>query len=114
MRTTPDSRIIVGGSDELFYNPVKRDSLLKKKTRELTVAFSKLFPKIPFTPDFAWTGTFGETKDSLPYIDQYRGINYMLGFGGNGITYSLLAGPLLVDLIKGNKNPDLRLFVFNR
>lgn len=114
MRTTKDNRIIVGGKDEPFYNPQKRDQLLKKKKKELTHAFLKKFPDVPFHPEFAWTGTFAETEDSLPYIDKNRGCIFILGFGGNGITFSQLAGKLVVDLIKGKKNPDLALFSFKR
>ncbi|MBL0341366.1 MAG: FAD-binding oxidoreductase [Bacteroidetes bacterium] len=114
MRTTSDNRIVVGGKDEPFYNPKKRDSLLNKKTKDLTRSFVKKFPTVPFFPEFTWTGTFAETKDSLPYIDKYRGLIYVMGFGGNGITYSQMAGKLVADIIKGKNNPDLELFAFNR
>jgi len=114
MRTTKDNRIIVGGKDEPFYNPEKRDQLLKKKQKDLTLAFQRKFQDIPFHPEFSWTGTFAETKDSLPYIDKNRGCIFILGFGGNGITFSQLAGKLVVDLIKGKKNSDLNLFSFKR
>ncbi len=114
MRTTQDNRIIVGGKDEPFYNPQKRDALLNKKKKQLTHAFQQKFPEIPFHPEFSWTGTFAETKDSLPYIDKNRGRIFILGFGGNGITFSQLAGKLVVDLIKGKKNSDLKLFSFKR
>jgi len=114
MRTTPDNRIIIGGKDEPFYNPDKRDKLLTTKCKALTTEFEKKFPLIPFTPDFKWTGTFAETNDSLPYIDKRNGLFFVMGFGGNGITYSQMAGPLLVDLIGNHKNPDLGLFTFKR
>jgi len=113
-RTTPDNRMIIGGKDEPFYNPKKRDQLLNKKSKDLVKAFNKKFPHIPFEMDYSWSGTFGETKDSLPYISQRRGLNYVMGFGGNGITYSQLAGSLLVDLLKEKPNPDLNLFSFGR
>ena len=114
MRTTTDNRIIIGGKDEPFYNPQKRDALLNQKTKDLTKSFSKKFPDISFHPEFTWTGTFAETKDSLPYIDKYRGLIYVMGFGGNGITYSQMAGKLVTDIINGKNNPDLALFAFNR
>ncbi|HEX2684401.1 MAG TPA: FAD-dependent oxidoreductase, partial [Ferruginibacter sp.] len=41
MRNTRDRRILIGGRDENFYNPVKRDKLLKQKTRQLVKDFNK-------------------------------------------------------------------------
>lgn len=116
IRSTADKRIIIGGRDEIFYNPVKRDQLLKLKTKQLTNDFKKLFPEIGFIPEFSWTGSFGVTKDSLPYI----GVNeepytyYALGFGGNGITFSLIAAEIITDLISGKKNRYSNLFSFDR
>lgn len=114
LRTTSDNRIIIGGKDEPFYNPLKRDAMMKKKNKDLIHTYSKMFPDTKIISDFSWTGTFAETKDSLPYIDKRYGINYILGFGGNGITFSQMAGALLPDLIKGRTNPDLKLFSFQR
>jgi glycine/D-amino acid oxidase-like deaminating enzyme len=35
-----------------------------------------------------------------------------LGYGGNGITFSMLAATLLTNAIRGKRNPDARLFEF--
>ena len=117
LRTTADKRIICGGRDEKFYNPVKRDKLIKSKTRQLTKDFNKLFPGIPFRPEFSWTGVFAATKDGLPYIDTYKKLPnsyFALGFGGNGITFSQIAAEIITGLIKGKENKDAALFSFNR
>lgn len=117
MRTTPDNRVLVGGRDEDFRNPVKRDKLMKKKTKQLTADVDKLFPHLKFKPEFAWTGTFGSTKDGLPYIGPYDKLPnsyFALGFGGNGITFSLIAAEIITDLILGKENKDLELFSFDR
>ncbi len=116
IRTTPDNRIIVGGRDEKFYNPEKRDQLLPKKHQELVSDFQKIFPNIPFQTDFAWAGTFGETKDGLPYIGSYNSPRtlFAMGYGGNGITFSVAAAAILRDIILGKKNKDIALFSFNR
>jgi len=117
MRTTSDNRIIIGGRDEKYYDPVKRDRLIEKKTKLLAKDFSSLFPSIEFTPEFSWTGTFGSTKDGLPYIGEYKKLPnslFALGFGGNGITFSLIAAEIIRDILLEKFNPDTELFSFER
>ena len=117
MRLTKDNRVIVGGRDEEFYNTIKRDKLIKKKTALLKKDFTKLFPEVELVPEFSWTGTFGSTKDALPYIGTYTKTPhtyYALGFGGNGITFSIIAAEIIRDLITGKKNNDALLYSFER
>ena len=117
IRSTPDNRILVGGRDEDFYSPRKRDALLPAKTRSLVKDFKKLFPHIPFVPEFSWAGTFGSTKDGLPFIGAYKKLPnsfFALGFGGNGITFSLIAAEIITDALKKKKNPNANLFSFER
>jgi glycine/D-amino acid oxidase-like deaminating enzyme len=112
-----DGRVMIGGRDEPFYNPTKRDKLIKKKSAQLTRDFKKLLPHIPFVPEFQWAGTFGATADGLPYIGNIRGRNnvfYALGFGGNGITFSEVAAGIITDLILGRPNENAKLFSFDR
>jgi glycine/D-amino acid oxidase-like deaminating enzyme len=117
MRTTKDGRILIGGRDEEFYNPTQRDKLLPKKIKQLVKDFNKLFPKIEFIPEFSWCGTFGATKDGLPYIGNYKKLPnsyFALGFGGNGITFSLIAAEIIKDLILNKNNSDAKIFNFER
>ena len=117
MRLTLDNRVIIGGRDEEFYNTFRRDRLIKKKSALLKSDFSKLFPEIDLIPEYSWTGTFGTTKDALPYIGTYGKTPhtfYALGFGGNGITFSLIAAEILCDLISGKTNKDAMLYSFSR
>ena len=117
MRTTHDGRILIGGRDENFYNPLKRDKMIKRKALHLAEDFKTLFPAVDFKPEFSWAGTFGATKDGLPFIGNYKQIrnNYFaLGFGGNGITFSQVAATIIADLIEGKNNSDARLFSFDR
>ncbi|MEO8414179.1 MAG: FAD-binding oxidoreductase [Ginsengibacter sp.] len=117
MRTTHDGRIIVGGRDEKFYNPAKRDKLIEEKCKGLKKDFNNLFPGIGFRPQFNWAGTFGTTKDGLPFIGPYRPLPnsfFSLGFGGNGITFSQIAAEINNDLIAGKDNADATIFSFDR
>ena len=64
-----------------------------------------------------WCGTFSSTKDALPYIGAYPGIPNMffaLGYGGNGITFSMIAAQIISDLYLGIANSDVHLFRFDR
>lgn len=117
LRTTADNRVLVGGRDEDFSADWKRDKLLKKKTKQLTADINKLFPELDFKPEFSWTGTFGSTKDGLPYIGEYPGKPngyFSLGFGGNGITFSQIGAEIIRDMILGKENEHAQLFRFDR
>lgn len=116
MRTTSDNRILIGGKDEEFYNPEKRDKLIIKKTRQLSKDFKRMFGGAVFKPEFSWAGTFGSTKDGLPFIGRYKKLDnsyFALGFGGNGITFSLIAAEILSNELKGKANSD-NIFSFDR
>ena len=117
MRITQDKRIIVGGKDEPFQNPAKRDKLLNRKTREIADYFKLNFPEINLIPDYCWAGTFGETEDGLPYIGSIKQLPhtiFALGFGGNGITFSQIAAEIIRDEAIGKKNADAKIFSFER
>lgn len=116
-RTTSDGRIIMGGADRPFATAHNQDKLLSRQTARLRSQFTKLFPRIPIDVDWSWGGTFGETKDGLPYIGtvpQFPNGYFALGYGGNGITFSLIAADLLLDLFLQRRNPDLEIFRFDR
>lgn len=117
MRTTVDGRAIVGGEDARYRNPIRRDAALGKKAEKLEKRFREMFPAIDLQPAYAWAGTFGETKDGLAYIGSVPELPrcfFTLGFGGNGITYSVIAAEIVRDSIQGKKHPDARLFRFDR
>lgn len=117
LRTTPDGRIIAGGRDERFHLHTKRDKLIPKKAKQLAADVQRLFPGLRFKTEFTWTGTFGATKDGLPYIGVYDKVPnsyFALGFGGNGITFSVVAAQIITDLVLGKKNKDAAIFAFDR
>jgi glycine/D-amino acid oxidase-like deaminating enzyme len=117
LRTTSDGRAIIGGEDDPFRNPARRDRLVEKKTDRLAEKFRGMFPNLELDVAFRWAGTFGETKDGLAYIGGVRQMPhcyFSLGFGGNGITYSAIAADILRDLLLGKSNDDARLFRFDR
>jgi glycine/D-amino acid oxidase-like deaminating enzyme len=117
LRTTDEGRVFVGGADDRFRNPRRRDRHVEARTRELEKRFREMFPHIELEVACRWAGTFGETKDSLPYIGQIRQMprcHFALGFGGNGITYGMIAAEIIRDALLNRPNPDARLFRFDR
>ena len=117
LRTTVDNRIIVGGKDIPSSDPVKRDRLLRSKAKSLEQSFTQLFPSVPFRTDFRWAGSFGHTRDGLPYIGSISGrphTYFAIGLGGNGITFSMIAAEIICDILTGRKNEDAKLFAFDR
>jgi len=117
MRTTSDNRMMIGGEDEDFQNPVKRDDLLREKIRKLEKQFHKIYPEIPFQVDMAWCGTFSSTEDGLPYIGTWPGkkrMYFALGYGGNGITFSMIAAQIIAAELSGNKDERAEIFGFGR
>lgn len=117
MRTTQDNRMMIGGADEPFKDPDRRDKLLRKKVKVLEQKFKELYPGIPFYTDMAWCGTFSSTKDGLPYIGPWPGkpgMFFALGYGGNGITFSMIAAQVIRNMIKGNQDTRAKLFGFDR
>lgn len=117
MRTTGEGRVIVGGEDEKFRSPARRDAIIGKKSERLKDRFRDLFPDIDFPIAFAWSGTFGETEDGLAYIGEHRDwphAYFALGYGGNGITFGLIAAEIIRDLVLGQENSDADLFRFDR
>ncbi|KFF76140.1 FAD-dependent oxidoreductase [Chryseobacterium sp. P1-3] len=117
MRTTDDGRLLVGGGDEDFYGAEKRDILLDKKEKEIIKALKKIKPDYHFYTDFVWAGTFGETEDGLPYIGEhkkFRNSYFVLGFGGNGITFSVTGMEMSSLFMQNKKHPLSRYFKFGR
>jgi glycine/D-amino acid oxidase-like deaminating enzyme len=117
LRTTSDSRAIIGGLDDSFHSPLKRDRSVERKGKLLAERFRTMFPAIDLEIAYTWAGTFGETKDGLAYIgatDEVPNAYFILGYGGNGVTYSIVAAEIIRDLVLGRPNPDASLFRFDR
>jgi glycine/D-amino acid oxidase-like deaminating enzyme len=108
MRATDDGRILIGGGDENFRNPNKRDALISRKSKYLA---HKLHTH------FTWAGTFGATKDGLPYIGTHPDFPhsyFVLGFGGNGITFSVIGMEMVSAMLQKKQHALSPYFKFKR
>lgn len=115
MRTTRDGRIICGGEDEDFVDEDKRDALIERKVEALRRKLGKLLPVVSTEADYAWTGTFGASTTGLPTIGQMPDLKNcwtVMGFGGNGITYSRIGAEIVRSGLLGKGDPDAGLYAF--
>jgi glycine/D-amino acid oxidase-like deaminating enzyme len=115
VRATLDGRVICGGEDEEFADETRRDAKLDRKTKVLEKKLARLLPMIDPCADFAWTASFGQSKTGLPSVGPLPGhprCYGVLGYGGNGITYSMLASQLVSASIAGRKDADAKLYAF--
>ncbi len=117
LRTTDDGRILIGGEDEDFQDDERRDALLPRKTKTLERKLLAMFPEVDPTAEFSWTGNFGASSTGTPSIGRVprkRRTLAVLGYGGNGITFSMLAAQIIRGIVTGVGDPDEDLFAFSR
>ncbi|HMN87794.1 MAG TPA: FAD-binding oxidoreductase, partial [Bauldia sp.] len=115
VRETPDGRVICGGEDEDFADDDARDALLARKVQTLSRKLGRLLPSVDPTPEFSWAGSFGDTETGLPLIGRVprrRNCYAVLGFGGNGTTYSRIAADIVGSALDGVTDSDADLFAF--
>lgn len=114
-RSTMDGRLIVGGEDEESDTAFADPSKLKSKSKSLRSKLSALLDVEIGEPDYLWAAPFGTTADGLPIIGAVPGFNNVyavMGYGGNGITYSQIAAEIVSSAILGHRDPDSELFAF--
>jgi glycine/D-amino acid oxidase-like deaminating enzyme len=115
LRTTPDRRVVVGGEDEDVDLASYRSRSMARKSRRLVAKVERLVPGLNLRPTRQWTGAFGESSDGLPLIDAVPGMPgcfAVMGFGGNGTIYSMIAADIVPRLIEGRGSKDASLYRF--
>lgn len=117
LRRTDDGRALIGGYDEPTRDPRRRAALLERKIAALARRFRQLLPGAACEVAYGWGGTFAETPDGLPYIGTHPRVPhtyFALGYGGNGITFSLIAAEIIRDLVCEGASRDAELYRFDR
>lgn len=117
MRTTDDGRILVGGEDDDYKDTIKQQNIKEKKSILLQRKLAALMPRLNFIEDISWGGVFGTTKDGLPYIGpspEFKNCLFVLGFGGNGITFSAQGMKIIIDLLAERENKLQYYYRFGR
>ncbi|GIP16318.1 oxidoreductase [Paenibacillus montaniterrae] len=104
VRTTADSRIMIGGLDETTNHLNHDQGSISLHSQRLLKELKQLFPDLDPQIAFQWNATFIETKDGLPYIGtdpQDPNLLYILGYGGNGTISSVIGAQWAADYISG-------------
>lgn len=112
LRVSPDHRVICGGEDEEFSDEEARDALLPRKKVALERKLKAMFPNLDTRAEFAWCGSFGSSPTGMPTIGAIPGLPncyVAMGYGGNGITFSMMAAQMLRGLIAGTGDADTDL-----
>ncbi len=112
-RMGQDGRLIVGGEDEA--DPMAHDdpAKLKRKCETISAKLRTLIPDIEFDIDYSWAGAFGESATGLPSIAPVPDMDHawaVMGFGGNGITYSVIASQIVSAAVRGKPDADADLY----
>lgn len=113
LRTTPGGRLVAGGEDEDSATRHADPSLLQRKAARIARKVEKLLPGVELQLTHAWAGAFGESSTGLPIIDRLAGYprcHVVAGFGGNGITYSMIAAEITSARLRGRRDPDADLY----
>ncbi len=117
IRTTPRGEVICGGEDEAIADADERDAKLPDKAKALSRKLAALLPGLDATPACAWAGSFGDSPVGTPTIGRIPrmpGCYAAMGYGGNGITFSMMAAQMLRAMIVGYGDPDADLVSFHR
>lgn len=113
VRTTTDHRIIIGGEDEFCLDCHRSPRWFRTKTAKLLARARELFPNLTLDIAYAWAGTFSTTDDGLPFVGRSRtnpNVWLALGYGGNGITFSVMAARFLRHALTGVPDQDAAIF----
>jgi glycine/D-amino acid oxidase-like deaminating enzyme len=115
-RTTRDGRIAFGGgggrASTTIGDAFTRDM---RAVVEAAEGFRRLFPSFADVPIVdAWGGPIDVSATHLPAFGSVQpNVHYALGYTGNGVAPSHLAGRVIADLITGADTDEVRLPMVN-
>jgi glycine/D-amino acid oxidase-like deaminating enzyme len=115
LRTTRDGRIVAGGEDEADPQAHEDPDKMLRKQKIIARKVADLLGVDMGEIEYAWAGAFGVTPTGLPIIDEVPGMKNVftvMGFGGNGITFSQIASELVSSRLDGRTDEDFDLFHF--
>jgi glycine/D-amino acid oxidase-like deaminating enzyme len=114
LRATADNRILAGGEDSGLTDADRREAAIPAKGDKLIHKVRRLLKMPDLEIDYAWAGAFADSPTGLPVFKELPdlpGVFAILGCGGNGITFSVIAADVVKAWVKGRSDPDADLFV---
>lgn len=109
-RLLPDNRLQIGSRAAI----TGRDAANPRHLAGLREGMARKFPALRgIDLDFSWWGWVDVSHDMMPRItglSDLPGAYYALGYGGNGVMYSAMAGRRMAQLVAGVRVPDLPIF----
>lgn len=114
-RTTKDGRLLAGGEDESSSDAYLNPDKLKQKSALIAEKIGDLLHCKIGKPQFCWAAAFGNTALSIPMIGEvpaHKNVYSVMGYGGNGITFSKIAADIISGAINNKPDPDADLFPF--
>ena len=109
-RLLPDNRMQIGSRAAI----TGRDAANPAHLKALRAGLTRKFPALRDVElDYSWWGWVDVSHDMMPRITglpDLPGAFYALGYGGNGVMYSAMAGRRMAQMIAGEAAPDLPIF----
>ncbi|MBO9457137.1 FAD-dependent oxidoreductase [Paracoccus sp. R12_1] len=109
-RLLPDNRLQIGSRAAI----TGRDAANPAHLKALREGMARKFPVLRgIDLDYSWWGWVDVSHDMMPRITglpDLPGAFYALGYGGNGVMYSAMAGRRMAQLVAGETVPDLPIF----
>ncbi len=115
IRLSPDNRIIMGGEDIAFKNSTIKNKDAEKKYLALIKNITTMFPKLKnkFSIDYKFCGAFSSTLDNMAIMGPSKTnpvLWYCVGYGANGIIYSIVGAQMMSKLFFHDRDKNLYLF----
>lgn len=109
-RLLPDNRLQIGSRAAI----TGRDAANPAHLAALREGMARKFPALRgIELDYSWWGWVDVSHDMMPRITglpDLPGAFYAMGYGGNGVMYSAMAGRRMAQLVAGQRLPDLPIF----
>lgn len=109
-RLLPDNRLQIGSRAAI----TGRDAANPAHLEALKQGMARKFPALRgIELDYSWWGWVDVSHDMMPRITglaDLPGAFYALGYGGNGVMYSAMAGRRMAQLVAGEAVPRLPIF----
>ncbi|MFC3073699.1 NAD(P)/FAD-dependent oxidoreductase [Shinella pollutisoli] len=116
LRVDAAGRLVAGGEDEEDEEAFRSAGKLVTHTDAIRRKVEALIGVKLGAPAYRWAAAFGATATGLPLIGPVPGlanVHAVMGFGGNGITFSQIAAEIVSAAVNGTRDPDADLFAFD-